>query len=114
MRAVLATLMLVLSSPAFSHDLHNGSQHVSYQNWINKDGRGCCNNQDCRPASDDEIQFSPVLKVRIDGQWCPVLPQHYLKQGNAPDWQANHVCISLNASLPACERLLCFQPKPLF
>lgn len=115
MRTFLATLLLALmTAPVVGHDLRHGVQHVDYKSWVNRDGKGCCNNQDCRPIADEDVQMSPVLKVKIGAEWCPVLPQHYLRQGNAPDWQSNHVCVELWSAKPACERLLCFQPKPLF
>ena len=96
---------------------HNHSQHhVSYQSWVNKDGKGCCNDRDCGELADqDERENSDGTEVRIDGEWCLVLSHHYLKSGNAPNWQTSHVCVTQRlADEPRgpCQRLLCYQPKP--
>jgi hypothetical protein len=117
MRALfLAILALLLAATsAFSHD--------TYTNWVNRAGKGCCNDHDCRPISDDSVKENGgIVEVELGKHWCPVLPHHYLKTGNAPDWSTAHVCIqalSLSAPLQSlsgspCNRLLCFQPKPKF
>lgn len=115
MRAVLAALLLcLLCLPAAAEDGH-AMFHAYYQNWLNADGQGCCNNQDCHPIADKDVREVPTLEVRVGGEWCPVLPRHYLRTGNAPDWSTAHVCVLSNASYQyksPCERLLCFQPKP--
>lgn len=120
---IAAILIAALISLARGHEIHLANGSVNYSNWINKDGKGCCNNQDCRPAKDDEVRTTTVVEVKVDGQWCPVLPHHYLKSGNAPDWGSAHLCVQANPSgyegsqmIPSnqCHRLLCFQPKPQF
>jgi hypothetical protein len=110
--AVLLTLC-----PAWSHaQEHHGRHHPYYQNWVNKQDKGCCNDQDCGELrEEDERNTSQGVEVRIDGQWCPVQSFHYLKRGNAPDWATSHVCVfkypnAVNQSV--CDRLLCYQPRP--
>lgn len=114
MRATLAAIaLLLLSVAAYGHEAHG----VNYRDWVNRAGKGCCNERDCQPILDADVRTSPVLTVRIEGQWCPVLAHHYLSRGNAPDWSTAHVCVQRPTATdyrPACERLLCFQPKPFF
>lgn len=132
MRLLLATLALagalslVLCVPAYAQANHERG-HANYQNWINGRDQGCCNNQDCNALSPlSERVRAGQLEVRIEGEWCPVLSWHYLKKGNAPDWQTAHVCVAHKSRMDwesgesiedprgPCERLLCYQPKPLF
>lgn len=95
---------------------HHERFHAYYQNWVNKKDTGCCNNQDCGELREDnERATAEGVEVRIDGVWCPVKPWHYLKSGNAPDWSSAHVCVRKNYSglnVSACDRLLCYQPRP--
>lgn len=90
--------------------------HTYYQNWVNKQDKGCCNNQDCGELrEEDERNTREGVEVRVEGEWCPVQSWHYLKQGNAPDWTTSHVCVlksSNTTNVSACQRLLCYQPKP--
>ncbi len=112
-RAALALLLLTGAALA----QHNHAQHHAfYQNWTNKQGMGCCNDQDCGELADaDERIEGARLSVRIEGTWCPVLPQHYLKSGNVPNASVSHVCVQKQI-VPGrgspCDRLLCYQPKP--
>ena len=111
---LVATLVLcpLGASAQENHHLH----HAYYQNWVNKQDRGCCNNQDCGELqAENERATASGVEVRIDGEWCPVQPHHYLKRGNAPDWSTSHLCVqkySAMANASACQRLLCYQPKP--
>jgi len=124
MRHFFATLLLCLLPQACGFTVsalaqHNHTQHhASYQSWVNKDGKGCCNDRDCGELADqDERNTATGTEVRIEGQWCPVLTYHYLKSGNAPNWQTSHVCVSLTLAdddRGPCQRLLCYQPKPGF
>jgi hypothetical protein len=105
------------SKPARAQHNHH-QHHAIYQNWFNKNGEGCCNNQDCGElAGNDERTSGGVLEVRIEGQWCPVLSRHYLKTGNVPNASVTHVCVwrpDARPDLPhPCQRLLCYQPRPL-
>ena len=84
MRSLLVAILVLCPLGALAQDNHH-LHHAYYQNWVNKQDRGCCNNQDCgelRPEN-ERITASGV-EVRIDGEWCPVQPHHYLKRGNAP------------------------------
>jgi len=97
---------------------HHHLHHSDYQGWINKKGEGCCNNQDCGELADkDERTSEGGLEVRVEGQWCPVLPHHYLMRGNVPNASTSHVCVWHPAARPdlphPCQRLLCYQPRPL-
>jgi hypothetical protein len=123
MRLWLAAFAAAMTfSPLHAHELHQGHEHVNYSNWKNKADRGCCNNYDCGPIEDKDVHMSPVTEVKVDGEWCAVLPHHYLQTGNAPDWSSAHVCVQrtfvngveVKPSGSACQRLLCFQPKPMF
>jgi hypothetical protein len=95
---------------------HHHRHHADYQNWINKAGEGCCNNQDCGEIKEgDERSSNGFLEVRVEGQWCPILSKHYLKSGNVPNASTSHVCVWHPASKPGlgpCARLLCYQPQP--
>jgi len=95
---------------------HHQMHHAYYQNWVNKQDKGCCNNQDCGELrAENERMNGDRVEVRIDGEWCPVQSWHYLKRGNAPDWSSSHVCVqkyATTANAGACQRLLCYQPKP--
>lgn len=114
---ILIGAVVLLATPA--HAQHNHAQHhASYNSWVNKQDKGCCDNQDCGELSDDNERTTSAgtVEVRIEGEWCPVLSFHYLKKGNAPDWSTSHVCVQRQfADMPitgACARLLCYQPKP--
>jgi hypothetical protein len=114
--AKLMPLLLALTVPAAGQQNH-AQHHAHYQNWINQEGKGCCNDQDCGElAGDDERAKSDgTIEVKIEGEWCPVYAKHYLKKGNAPNWSTAHVCVTKKYSgnnQTACERLLCYQPKP--
>lgn len=116
--AALGFAFLILASshkPALAQHNH-AEHHAHYQNWVNKDNKGCCNDQDCGTLNDaDERTSRGFQEVRIEGVWCPVEPKHYLKSGNAPDASTSHVCVWHRQAQPAlsiCERLLCYQPKP--
>ncbi len=109
-----ALVLFALTTVAHGQSNH-AQHHATYQNWVNKSNKACCNDHDCGTLRDeDERTVGGVLSVRIEGQWCPVLPHHYLMRGNVPDASVSHVCVQKH-SLPGqstCDRLLCFQPKP--
>ena len=114
--AAAAMLVLIGSLPLKAQHNHH-HHHADYQGWVNKANEGCCNNQDCGELRDvDERTSSGFLEVRIEGQWCPILSKHYLRSGNVPDASTAHVCAWLPHAKPGvgpCERLLCYQPKPM-
>ena len=115
MRPLLAA-SLVLWPLGLHAQEHHHRHHAYYQNWVNQQDKGCCNDQDCGELkAEDERQTREGVEVRVDGEWCPVQSFHYLKRGNAPNWTTSHVCIVKNRSsvnTSACDRLLCYQPKP--
>lgn len=97
-----------------NHDHHRF--HAFYQDWINKAGAGCCNDRDCSTIADSNVKdIGGSTHVRIEASWCPVLTKHYLSKGNSPNWDSAHVCVQPKgeSDLSPCERLLCFQPRPL-
>ena len=100
---------------AYGEDRH-AQGHVDYSTWASKKTGNCCSNQDCHYLNDEEWQENDTgTQVRIEGQWCPVLSEHWLVEGRSPDWEHAHACISPkypgNTQSP-CERLLCFTPRP--
>lgn len=107
--------------PALAQENH-ALHHASYENWVNQQERGCCNDMDCGELRDDDERTSAgIVEVRVEGQWCPVKPWMYLKRGNAPNWSTSHVCVirpyrgdDADEPLPPCQRLICYQPKPQF
>lgn len=117
---LLILVLLLFYTLAAARAQHDHAQHHAfYQNWENKDGKGCCNNQDCGTlAAENERERDGRIEVRVEGEWCRVEPRHYLRTGNAPDWSSAHVCVRRNFKgvVPQhpCARLLCYQPKPLF
>ena len=114
--AQTALLCVLLSMPALTQHNHH-QHHDSYRNWVNQKGEGCCNEQDCGSLNEaDERERNGVLEVRIEGEWCKIEPGHYLKSGNVPNASTAHVCAWLKDARPGmspCERLLCYQPRPL-
>jgi hypothetical protein len=115
MRWLLAAALALAPLCAQAQE-HHEHFHAYYKDWGNKRDTGCCNNQDCGALRDDnERSTADGIEVRIDGVWCPVKPWHYLKSGNAPDWSSAHVCVRKSYSgmnVSACDRLLCYQPRP--
>lgn len=96
--------------------------HAFYQGWINKDGKGCCNDRDCKPIAERDTRVAGgriEILVRGVGQakgreeWCQVMAHHYLSRGNAPNWETAHACVTdhYGAQTP-CAQFICFQPKP--
>jgi hypothetical protein len=116
--AVILGLFLLLLYPLARAGAqeHHERHHDHYQNWVNQNGAGCCNDHDCGElAGDNERTVAGRIEVRIEGAWCPVLNHHYLKRGNAPNWASSHVCVQPNyagVKTSPCDRLLCYQPRP--
>ncbi len=116
-------LFLVFSTPAVAHEHHTEDDTVNYSGWVNLNGKGCCNNKDCRPIRDkSDIRYSPIVQVWVEGQWCEVKSFHYLKSGGSSNPNFSHVCVeeayedkeSGSTKKGPCARLLCFQPAPLY
>lgn len=121
-RLLLLALLVCFRTGAHAHEIKWDGESVNYSNWRNGQDVSCCNNQDCNPQPDREVRYSPRVEVRVEGEWCEVKPHHYLKRGNAANANVAHVCVQkvyadgveVQAQGSPCERLLCFQPKPLF
>jgi hypothetical protein len=93
MRFMIAVLAL-LCAPASAHEVHHKGHILDYSKWKNKLDKGCCSSNDCGQAKDEDVKYSPIVQVRVEGQWCEVKPHHYLKDGaNAPDWSTAHMCV---------------------
>lgn len=116
--AALAVLAALSLAPALAHaQMNHAAGHSEYRKWHNMRDFPCCDNSDCGELADaDAREVGDRIDVRVEGQWCEVMPWMRLKTGNAPNWSVNHACV-----LPAapnridnspCGRLVCFQPKP--
>jgi hypothetical protein len=105
----LAILLWLYAMSYAQAQEHHERHHAYYQGWMNKAHFGCCNDQDCGELADENERTTAdgTIEVKIEGEWCPVLPHHYLKQGNAPDWSTSHVCVQKGPVPRVCERLLC-------
>lgn len=108
MVAVSAAILFITAYSVRSHDI--------YHDWVNFEGKGCCNNQDCFAIADsDERTFNGVHQVKVEGEWCPVLSKHYLKKGNGANHATAHICVTgYYGGKTPCEKFICYQPKPLF
>ncbi len=118
-RLIAAALTLLssgcgMTAPALAQHNHERG-HADYQSWASGRTGNCCNNQDCGTLNDDEVREGPGgTEIKIDGEWCPVLREHYIVRGKSPDWNVAHACVGHSnyyLSLPPCERLLCFSGK---
>ena len=117
-------LFLFAFSAAKAHEvtLADG-QVVNYKNWVNKNSKGCCNDQHCRPVPvgfertrEGQLEVLVIGKGVAEGQWawCPILATHYLKTGNVPNGSVSHYCVWENAGTTPCGQLLCYQPETLY
>lgn len=102
--------LVFVAGDAFGQE-HNMRDHAAghgeYLQWSSKKVANCCNNQDCRGLSAAELRESASgPEILIDGQWCPVLREHYLTRGKSPDWNVSHACIRVTGE--GCDRLLCY------
>ena len=98
----------VYAIPAKAQHNHERG-HNDYQGWASGKTPNCCNNMDCGTLKSDEVMQGPSGPlVKIDGEWCPVLPQHYVIKGKSPDWNSPHACINHSPALQGCNKLLCF------
>ena len=119
MRSLLAALSLAaltahVAMPALAQYNHDAG-HNDYQSWASQKTGNCCSGRDCgvlHEAEQRETASGPT--VLIDGQWCPVLREHYIIRGKSPDWNMPHACIGKSEhwqSRPPCERLLCYSGR---
>ena len=67
MRSLLVATLVLWPLGALAQ--HNHQQHHAlYQNWVNKQDKGCCNNQDCGELADDHERMTrDGIEVRIEG-----------------------------------------------
>lgn len=116
-------ILLAWLAPAKAQE-HHELGHLEYKNWVNAEGTGCCNNQDCGVLRDDQVRETENgvdVFVGFAGEpkkWCHVMAKHYVKKGKSPYWGAAHACVrapyvdeSGTATMDVCERLLCYMPK---
>lgn len=104
---------------------HNhAAGHSDYKDWASERTDNCCDDRDCGALEDGEWRESAAgTEVKIEGQWCPVLRQHWIKRGRSPDWNKAHACIQHRSGTMCddgacyedernpCELLLCFSGK---
>lgn len=108
--ALSGGFLLLMSGVSAQHNHSSG--HGEYQGWASGKVANCCDTRDCGELRESEVRETDNgTQVRIDGQWCPVLRQHYLVRGKSPDWSVPHACVSQSPHADPCERLLCFTPK---
>jgi hypothetical protein len=110
--ALMAALVAAFSFSALAQHNH-GAGHGEYQGWASGVTPNCCDNRDCGALKETEHrQTATGPQILIDGEWCPVLRQHYLTKGRSPDWSTPHACIRIKhpAATPGCDRLLCYTP----
>jgi len=115
---IVGLLLLFTTQATAQHNHAEG--HNEYATWASQKANNCCNNMDCGVLNDDEWrETSEGTQVKISGQWCPVLPEHFIIRGKSPDWSKAHVCVqpdvkySTGRKMP-CERLLCFSGTPKY
>lgn len=122
--ALLVTVFVVLATLFSTRPVksQHAQFHDHYVNWINNDGKGCCNGADCKPFAEENLTtingelmafVRGVGKAEGTADWCPILRKHYLSKGNAPNWSTAHACITdYYGGQTPCEQLICFQPQP--
>ena len=112
----LGLLALAASAGAVAHVGEHGMDYRSY-----KDNRGvsCCNEKDCRPASDyvdTVVNGQPVVRLLIEGAWVSV-SRYFVVAEDASDGRAHWCGTTLTAAgsserrpVPMCVIL---PPKPM-
>ena len=116
MRLAGLAVVLTCASATAALSQHNHERgHDDYIAWSSGKTGNCCNNDDCGSLHKDEIRDTASgVEVKIVGQWCPVLREHFIVKGKSPDWNTAHACVGKGEywlSLPPCERLLCYVGK---
>ena len=115
---IVGLLLLFTTQATAQHNHAEG--HNEYATWASQKANNCCNNMDCGVLNDDEWrETSEGTQVKISGQWCPVLPEHFIIRGKSPDWSKAHVCVQPDVNYSTgrktpCERLLCFSGTPKY
>lgn len=109
----IAAIFAAFFVPAGAQHNH-GAGHSEYMGWASRKVANCCDDRDCGMLSENEIRETKTgTEILIGGEWCPVLPEHWLTKGKSPDSSVAHACINPAEYTPACSRLLCFVPKAL-
>jgi hypothetical protein len=107
-------LLLLCAVPAIAQHDHAGGHDV-YSGWRNQDFENCCNGKDCGSLAEVEERWNgQQLEVKVEGEWCPVLPHMRVRNASSPDWSKSHACVWPMASewpQPVCQRLKCFKGK---
>lgn len=87
--AVLMTgLFLWAASKPVRAQHHHAQHHSHYQSWVNKDNKGCCNNQHCRTLADADERTRCLRIARLS------------LESNRP-WLGRQKPVSALALLPA-------------
>lgn len=113
--AAAAVFLAGLAFYAFADDpsYMHAQGHDEYRSWTSrKMPQGCCSNQDCSPLKPEQWrETNSGIEVEIEGQWCPVTPEHFVitRGAKSPDGEMAHACINRRAyMIPPCARLLCY------
>jgi len=91
MKILWPVVGILLSSLVAS--AHVNDRDMNYRHYKDRYGQSCCNEQDCRPASDfleTIVSGEPVVRMLIDGTWVTI-PQSYVVAEPASDGRA-HFC----------------------
>ena len=91
MKSLWPVFGVLLGSVVASAHVNDGG--MNYRRYKDRYGQSCCNEQDCRPASDfleTIVNGEPVVRMLIDGAWITV-PQSYVVAEPASDGRA-HFC----------------------
>jgi hypothetical protein len=118
---IFATQMSGRAHAQHRHEQH-AQFHAFYQEWVNRNDKGCCNDRDCHPLNESDERQSAKGETEVfvkglgiaSGQsaWCKVEERHYLKKGNAPNWSTSHICVDMYSGITPCTQFICYQPRP--
>ena len=109
---IILVLFALFSATAALGQHNHDAGHSDYIDWRSQRApQSCCNDHDCGSLKDDDVrQTATGPEVKVGGDWCPVLPEHYLTRGKSPGWSVAHACIDrkstrLNSSHVALSRM---------
>ena len=102
MKSSWLVLCMLLSASAAS--AHVNDRGMDYRVYKDRYGQSCCDNRDCRPASDfveTVVNGQAVVRLLIDGTWITVA-RSYVVADDASDGRA-HFCgkLHIHGSNPA-------------
>ena len=86
------TCLLLLAAATMAH-AHVNERGMDYRAYKNADNVPCCNDEDCRPATEyvEEIKNGrPVVRLLVDSHWIEVSRSRVVAEG-ATDGRA-HWC----------------------